>query len=262
MIVFHLPAAGSSHDRTIDYFSQAVRSSRELTGLRKVTLDLSDTGDEGRLLLERIGSEVAYSGLELCAVVWAFQVEAWGPAAFTNCREVALCVDTRQYPALRLPAGFHTAVEGLQAESRVVGYQVLLNGELINRLKLPRLRKWLDRADFVTLVPPRSLPVDFDRSQLVSFFERLTPLWEHADRFFHLQVDRGIKPAFFPWNLLSVTCPAADLALHLEPDGHLFMCAQSQPFACLTAASGLAEAVEEHLLREGAGAGLCEGLAF
>lgn len=260
VLVLHM-ATGSAACDTSEYFGEAVRSARQVPGLRKVVLDLSRTLDRGRSLLESLTTDTKDGGLEWSAVVLANQAEAWGPGAFVNCREVALCIDTHLYPKLTLPVNFHGIADRLQADARVVNYHVLLNRELIRRLTLPRLRKWLDRADFVTLVAPRQGPVDFDRSDLEPFFKRLAPLWEHADRFFHLHVDRAIKPAFFPWNLLSVTCPAADLALHLHADGRLFLCADSEPIAALSCASGLAAAVEERL-KESGSVGHCEGLSI
>src|SRR3972149_344164 len=78
VMVLHLPsgkpATGAGplpHDRTMEFFREAVRSCRGLPGLRRVTIELSETDEEGRKLLERLGSEVTDGGLELCAVVLA-----------------------------------------------------------------------------------------------------------------------------------------------------------------------------------------------
>lgn len=249
-------------NHAVEYFTAAMQSARRIGGLREITLALPTSSNQGQKFLEVQGRQAVETGFELSAVATAEQVMEWGTGAFSNCREVALRIDTVRYPTLKLTPGFFDQVARLQADSRVVSFHVLLTRELIGLLTLPRLRRWLDRADFVTLVAPRGAPADFDRTDLVAFFERLAPLWERADRFFHLHVDRSIKPAFFPWNLLSVTCPAADLALHLGADGRLFLCADMQPFAVLKRPNELAAAVERHLEKADSQADLCSGLPF
>lgn len=234
------------------FFGAVLRSARQLPGLREVALELSESGDLGKEALNTIGAAAVQSGFELSATVQAQQVFSWGAEAFAACRQVDLRVDARRYPALKLAPEVYQAAERLQAEARVVGFQVLLDRDLIGRLTLSRLRTWLERADFVTLTAPRHTPPDFTHSDLVKLFDRLSPLWESADRFFHLQIDRSIKPAFFPWNLLSVTCPAADLALNLEAGGRLFLGAARAPFAHIEHPARFADTVEGHLARAAA----------
>jgi hypothetical protein len=236
-----------SEDSAMDYFSGAVRGALQLPGLREIILELPEEGRQGQRLLERVGSLAADSGFEFSSVVQPDQVREWGTGAFAHCGEVALRIDAARYPGLKLTREFYELVDRLRADSRLVRFHVQLSSELIRRLALPRLRRWLDRADFLTLVAPWGQPADFDRVELSALFERLSPVWEKPDRFFHLHVDRNIKPDFFPWNLLSVTCPAADLALHLDADGRLFLSAAPRPFAVLAQPELLAPAVERHL---------------
>jgi hypothetical protein len=267
LLVLHLrpeqDPGGGAHDpvpdQAIEFFRCAVKAAADLRGLREITLDLPDARDEARRFLDLVGAVTVESGFDLRALACVEHVADWGASAFSACREVALRVDARRFPGLRLPSRVYDAVGLLQAESRVVNLSVMLDRELLRHLTLPRLRRWLDRADFVTLVAPRRLPMDTSRSELSAFFDRLAPLWEKADRFFHLQVDRSIKPAFFPWNLLSVTCPASDLAVHVEADGTLYLCAAPAAFATLAQADQLSRVVEEHLEKTRTLTDLCVG---
>lgn len=238
--------AGRVESSALPYFTTVIGSATRVEGVREVTLDLP-VGQPGRMALETLGAAAVERGFEVRAVVSARSVAEWGNEAFAHCRQVDLRVDAASYPLLRLSPDVYTAMEWLQADSRVVGLQVLLNHQIITKLTLSRIRTWLDRADFVTLAVQRSGAGEFKHSELVALFDRLSSLWESADRFFHLHVDRSIKPAFFPWNLLSVTCPAADLALHLEADGRLFLGEAPTPFAQLENPAIFAETVERHL---------------
>jgi len=256
-LVLHFNSETPAPDRL---FNSVIRSATGLDGLREVTLDLPDGDPRGREVLASVGAAALQCGFELRTTVSARQVFDWGAHTFSACRQVDLRVDSERTPALRLAPLVYAAAGALHAESRVVGLHVLLDRSLITKLSPSRLRIWLDRADFVTLVAPRLREPDFTHADLVSLFERLSPLWESPDRFFHLQVDRSIKPAFFPWNLLSVTCPAADLALHLQADGGLYLCASRTPFASIENPALFADAVERHLAKcEGE---MCEGLSL
>lgn len=243
-LVLHFnPGGPDSHG----LFDGVIRSATQLEGLREVTVDLSEAGLEAFEALDSTGAAIVKDGFGLRASVRAEQVLHWGAAAFSACRQVDVRMDFGKTPTLRVAPEVFQAAQLLHVDSRVVSLQVLLDHTLVTRLTPARLRVWLDRADFVTLAAPRHREPDFVHHHLVALFDRLSPLWESPDRFFHLQVDRSIKPAFFPWNLLSATCPAADLALHLEADGRLFLCAARTPFALIETPARFAETIEHHL---------------
>ena len=100
------------------FFSIALKSAAAVPGLRRITLDLPE-GMVGKTILEDLGKDARAFDLELCALVQFEQVEAWGEAAFSCCREVALRMDTRQFPGLKLSTRFYDRVESLQAHSRL-----------------------------------------------------------------------------------------------------------------------------------------------
>jgi hypothetical protein len=245
----------------VEYFAEAVQAARAIPGLREISLALDEAPGDGRRLLESLGPVVVAAGFHLSAQIAAGQVGDWDHSSFTPCREVALRFDMAEFSDLGPESEFYDRVSRLQAESLVVGFHVVLVRRALGLLTLSQLRRFLQQADFVTLKAPRGSAPDFEPADLIPLFERLVPLWEQADRFFHLNVDRCIKPAFTPWNQLFVTCPAADLALHLGRDGRLFLCSSERPFAVLARPGDLPSAVAGHLKSREAGAAWCDELA-
>ena len=238
-------ASGGSN---LAYLEEVIGAASGIDGMREITLAVhrSSSLKHGRRFLEHLGGVAARHGLGVSAVSSFDNVLAWGPEALSLCQQVGLVVDAQRFPRLRIPREFFALATLLQAEGCVVGLHVMLSKPMLDGLTLPRLRRWLAQADVVRLLVPRGGEVDFTRQELSLFFERIAPLWEKPDRFFHLQVDRCIKPQFFPWNQLEQTCPGTDDALNLRPDGGLSFCAVDLPFTFLACPGDLANTVSEH----------------
>jgi hypothetical protein len=241
-------AGSHPHGDSLSFLEEIIGSASGMEGVREISLAVhrSSSLDHGKTFLTRLGGVAVQNGLNVSAVSSFDNVMAWGLEALSMCQQVGLVVDAVRFPSLRLPREFFALATHLQAEGCAVGLHVMLSKAMLDGLTLPRLRRWLAQADVVHLLVPRGGEVDFTRAQLAHFFQRIAPLWEKPDRFFHLQVDRCIKPQFFPWNQLEQTCPGTDDALNLRPDGGLSFCAVDLPFTFLADPGDLANTVSEH----------------
>jgi hypothetical protein len=240
-------------ERPVSFFAQLVQEAGRSESIREVALavNVDPEGEtRNRDVLRQVSEAARAAGLRLCVTTNFECVRDWGSSEFASCHQVVLSVDEYKFPSLRLPAEFFPQVTRLQAEGAVTGLNVLLSRKLLVHLTLPRLRRWLGVADQLYLLVPKHHPLDFSRAELKEFFDRIAPIWEEPDRFFHLQLDNCIKPEFFPWNQLAPTCDWAERLVNVLPDGGLALCAMDQPQAHLNGAVSFLPSIERYYIEQ------------
>jgi hypothetical protein len=240
-------------ERPLAFFAELVRQAGSSASIREIALavNLDPPGTtRNRDALAQLSEAARSAGLKLGVTTNYENVRDWGVEAFSACHHVALSVDEYKFPPLRLPGDFFEQVTRLQAEGVVTSLNVLLSHKLLDHLTLPRLRRWLGVVDQVNLIIPKHHPLDFSRADLLAFFERIAPIWEEPDRFFHLQLDNCIKPEVFPWNQLQPTCDWAERLVNVLPDGGLSLCAMDAPQMHLNGADSFLPGIEHYYLEQ------------
>jgi len=127
---------------------------------------------------------------------------------------------------------------------------VLMSRALFDHLTAKRLQEWLGNADQVYLVIPKHYNLDFTREDLLAFFDSISSIWEHPDRFFHLQIDNCIRPEIFPWNQLTPTCDWAESLVNILPDGGLALCPMDIPQVQLDSSGQLLDAINRYYVEQ------------
>jgi len=243
----YLKSLDYGQEKPLRFFEELIGEAARTEHIRRIHLSVNvdpPGGDTNRRALHVLSRAAHAAGLTVLATTNYENVHDWGAREFALCQHVALSVDEYKFPRLRLPSDFFEQVTRLQAEGPVVSLNLLLSHRLLAHLTLPRLRRWLGLADQVSLLIPKHYTLDFSRQELLDLFDRLAPLWEEPDRFFHLQVDSCIKPQVFPWNQLYPSCEWADEQINILPDGQACFCAMDKPFATLQDSRELPDVVQ------------------
>lgn len=240
-------------EKPLSYFAAIVREAGASESIREVALavNIDPPGSEhNREALRLISDAAREAGVTLTVTTNYENVKAWGAKAFSACQLVSLSLDEFKFPRLRLPEDYFDQVMLLQSEGIVVNLNVLLTRTMLSHLNASKLQDWLGVADQVYLMIPKHFKLDFTREDLLSFFDRISSIWEHPDRFFHLQVDNCIRPEVFPWNQLNPNCEWAENLVNILPDGGLTLCAMDIPQAQLDSSGEFLAAINRYYVEQ------------
>lgn len=262
----YLKSDSCGPNRPIEFFQDIVRAAQACDSIREVALSINvdpEGSTANRDALRKISAVVRDTGMRMCVTTPYENVKKWGTDEFAACQSVTFSVDEHRFPSLRLPTDVLKQITRLQSEGCVVSLNVMLSKALLDRLTMPRLRRWLGIADQIYLRIPRHVQLDFSKADMMAFFDRISPIWESADKFFHLHLDGCIKPAIFPWNLLTTACEEASILVNVLPDGGLAQCALDDPFLHLEKPDELPGAVSKFYVDEPSAARLtCPEIEF
>lgn len=240
-------------ERSIEFFQDVVRDAQACDSIREVVLSInvdSEDSTSNRDALRKISSVVRDTGMRMGVTTDYENVRKWGAAEFAACQSVTFTVDEHRFPSLRLPTEVLEQITQLQSEGCRVNLNLLLSKAMLESLMVPRLKRWLGIADQIYLLIPKHVRLDFTRADMLAFFDRISPIWESAEKFFHLHVDSCIKPEMFPWNLLTTGCEEAANLVNVLPDGGLAQCALDDPFVRLASADEFSAAVSKFYIDE------------
>ena len=240
-------------EQPLEFFEELIRTAQACDSVREIALSINvdpDGSTRNRDALKRLSAVARTAGYRVSVITNYENIEAWGTGAFSDCQSVTFSVDEYKFPALRIPTHFFKQITQLQSEGCVVNLNLLLGRALLDGLTVPRLRRWLGIVDQIHLLVPKHVALDFSRTDLDVFFDRIAPIWESEERFFHLHVDSCIKPALFPWNLLTSGCEEAANLVNVLPDGGMAQCALDEPLVRIQNPADLVEAIQKYYVDE------------